>query len=283
MSIFGQKDLDKEKMIKESTMIAMVNKLKKELEEAKSSSALAPIKTEVPPEKTFSENNVEQVEITDTPVPEPAEVPAIIEKQPQKISNPASDTANMVLVPAGEFIFGHGDQQKKINLKAFYIDIYEVSNTEYRKFNPRHQFPTGEENFPATGITFFDAKAYAEWRGKRLPAEEEWEKAARGTDGRIYPWGNEFDSKKANVIEAGIYGLVENTGYESGKSPYGCYNMCGNAWEWTSTGIENDEEKHVLKGGSNLNTRNYATTYVKEIEDNLSNYSSIGFRCAKDK
>src|SRR3990172_5333488 len=138
---------------------------------------------------------------------------------------------NMVYIPAGKFIMGSMEDIKndksfdfgftkpwiadavphrEIHLEEYYIDKYEVSNTDYEKFvsatgykAPEHWEKNAPQekirNHPVTNISWYDALEYCKWKGKRLPTEEEWEKAARGTDGRLYPWGNEFDFNKANV------------------------------------------------------------------------------------
>ena len=109
----------------------------------------------------------------------------------------------MVLVPAGEFLFG-GDKQP-ISLPAFYIDQTEVPNAEYAKFcqATNHPLPDGfppdKPDYPVVNVTIGDARDFATWAGKRLPNPFEWEKAARGTDGRAFPWGNEHDPSRANV------------------------------------------------------------------------------------
>src|SRR3990172_2754402 len=170
----------------------------------------------------------------------------------------------MVLVPASEFIMGSDDVDAeqiaeqlginkpwfedehpahKVPLNAFFIDQYEVTHGQYQQFIEKTgysaplywkggKFPEGQGSFPVM-VGWADAKAYCEWAGKRLPTEAEWEKAARGTDGRKYPWGNEFDPARANVGEAQP-GPVRVGNYPTGKSPYGAYNMIGNVWEWTS-------------------------------------------------
>ncbi|MBM3238448.1 NACHT domain-containing protein [Candidatus Poribacteria bacterium] len=152
----------------------------------------------------------------------------------------------MALIPAGEFQMGShdgGNNEKPLHtvyLNAFYIDVYPVTNTQYRKFieatgHPKPQY-WNDESFnqpqqPVVGVTWYDAMAYAEWSGKRLPTEAEWEKAARGgLVGKKYPWGDEEpNDKKANY--------AENVGKTTpvGSYPpngYGLYDMAGNVWEW---------------------------------------------------
>jgi eukaryotic-like serine/threonine-protein kinase len=165
------------------------------------------------------------------------------------------DNAEMVLVPAGEFVMGNAeggtDEQPvhRVYLDAFYIDVYEVTNRLYKQcvdaekckppaifssFTHSSYFGDSEfDNYPVTYIGWEDAKTYCEWVGKRLPTEAEWEKAARGTDGRIYPWGNEWDGTRGNVeLRTGDTELVGS--YPAGASPYGALDMTGNVWEWVA-------------------------------------------------
>ena len=183
-----------------------------------------------------------------------------------------NDGAEMVLVPAGEFIMGseEGDADEKprhrVYLDAFYIDKYEVTNARFQQFvqatghrtqaeregsgytgdksglvdGANWRAPRGPgssiaglEQHPVVSVSQEDAKAYCTWAGKRLPTEAEWEKAARGTDGRTYPWGNQFDSTKGN-FDGKNKGTVPVGTYEGGKSPYGAYDMAGNVWEWVA-------------------------------------------------
>jgi formylglycine-generating enzyme required for sulfatase activity len=165
----------------------------------------------------------------------------------------AASLEGMVLVPAGEFTMGspsddnwaENDEQPQrvMFLPTFYIDQLEVSNLEYKRFidatgwrpPPSWQegiYADGAEFVPVTDVTWWDASAYAHWAGKRLPTEAEWEKAARGTDGRRFPWGAEFDPVLANndktLLPVGAKG-------SAGASPYGAVDMAGNVAEWTAS------------------------------------------------
>jgi serine/threonine-protein kinase len=156
------------------------------------------------------------------PVPSPG-LPKVI----------TTSTGAMVLVPAGEFAFG-GDKQR-LSLPAFYVDRTEVPNAEYAKFCqatnralPDH-FPADHTDYPVVNVTIAEARAFAAWAGKRLPNSQEWEKAARGADGRAFPWGNEHDPARANV---GTHGLRPVDDFASGASPFGALQMVGNVWEF---------------------------------------------------
>jgi len=197
---------------------------------------------------------------------------------------------DMVLVPAGEFIMGAGGTEK-VFLKAFYMDRYEVTNARYREFvaetgrkEPRDWIVYGyseeKKKHPVVFVSYDDARAYCEWAGKRLPTEAEWEKAARGTDGRRYPWGDEFSGDRANTSLSGIVGTTPVGRYETGKSPYGIYDMAGNVWEWTSSDF--DEKTKVVRGGSWGLTHRFAQTFFRVGYSPRTTINNLGFRCAKD-
>ena len=200
------------------------------------------------------------------------------------------DLSAMAYVPAGEFIMGTGSEVNEwvqigspahvVYLDAYYIDRYEVSVGEYIEFlntqggnrcdgypcintNPGaivnrwvdrvdgvYQVRSGFENRPVVGVSWWGAQAYCHWRGKRLPAEAEWEKAARGTDGRLYPWGNEWDSSRAAapgvIFEGGVYPLDVGT-HPGDVSSYGVYDMLGNAAECVADWFSDTYTKRTLK------------------------------------
>ena len=155
--------------------------------------------------------------------PQTSELPKLI----------STSTGPMVLVPAGEFAFG-GDKQR-LALPAFYIDKTEVPNAEYAKFCQAtgrplpDDFPAGKPDYPVVNVTIGDARAFAAWAGKRLPNPFEWEKAARGVDGRTFPWGNEHDPSRANV---GSHELRPVNDFANGASQFGALQMVGNVWEF---------------------------------------------------
>jgi len=197
----------------------------------------------------------------------------------------------MVLIPAGEFLYGK--RKKKVILPEFWIDKTPVTNAEYARFAadtgrkpPKHWKgkapPKKIADHPVTYVSWPDARAYAKWAGKRLPTEKEWEKAARGSDGREYPWGDGFDPNRCNTKESGI-GKTTPVGKYSpqGDSPYGCVDMAGNVQEWTATyvGILNA----VRRGGSwNHDQKHaYCTSGTFDSCDPWTRSSHVGFRCAR--
>jgi len=226
----------------------------------------------------------------------------------------------MVLVPEGEFIRGTNERlpdegpQHHLFVKSFYIDVYEVTNLQYEHslafthrpppshfVNSRH--PEGKADHPVTFVSWFDAKAYCEWAGKRLPDDKEWEKAARGTDGRVYPWGDEFSIERVNSpvrwANLRLQGDTTPVGaFDGGKSPFGLYDTSGNVWEWTASRYEaypgntRQSENYggnyrVLKGGSWWDCSFYqcgisAPVYNRSFFHPKTKNNSFGFRCAKD-
>jgi len=226
----------------------------------------------------------------------------------------------MSLIPAGRFIMGTDARlpdegpQHTVILPAYYIDEYEVTNFQYKKFNdassgrsPRHwrnrTFPEGKSDHPVVYVTWENANDYCHWAGKRLPTDQEWEKAARGTDGRLFPWGDEFDISKANTPlrwkEIGSFGDTTPVGsFEEGKSPYGLYDVSGNVWEWTDSwyksypGNKTESESYgerykTLKGGSWFDCSFYkcgisAPVFNRAFFAKKVKNDSFGFRCAKD-
>ena len=245
---------------------------------------------------------------------------------PQSIAHRASaegsEINGMVYIPAGDFLMGSTNEdlhhsaeidefpQQRVWVEAFYIDIHEVTNTEYKVFvdsmkaEPPHHwmngsYPVGRDGYPVSGISWYDATRYAEFVGKRLPTEAEWEKAARGMDGRLYPWGDEFDNKKANNGNR----LMPVMQLPEGRSPYGLYDMAGNVAEWVNGWFapypraEADlpdaniskhkpdygtKEYRIYRGGSWNSFGKYLRCANREKAKPTDRWSQIGFRCAMD-
>jgi len=194
----------------------------------------------------------------------------------------------MVKIPAGEFLYG--EEKEKKETAEYYIDQAPVTNAEYKAFvdatshkEPSHwrkgTYPEGKADHPVVEVNWSSASAYAEWAGKRLPSHEEWEKAARGTDGRIWPWGDEWSIKNANVFS----GDTTPIGHYSpnGDSPYGCQDMAGNVWEWIGGGTPS-QLRAPLRGGDWLDGPDEAqTSYIRMHTPHRKN-PFVGFRCVSD-
>ena len=269
---------------------------------------------------------------TETPIPSPTwppDVPPVDASKGDKWIRPA-DGAEMVYVPAGEFLMGsnEGDDfayfddeypQHTVTLDAFWIDKYEVTNAQFAAFlnaegnqeeggatwlktdsdaayihqqNGTWQVDKGYGEHPVGMVSWYGARAYAEWVGGRLPSEAEWEKAARGTDGRIYPWGNEPPTADLCNIENNVGGTTPVGTYSpAGDSPYGCADMTGNVAEWTRSlykdypydaqdGREDRDTKgiSVLRGGSYPIHRSNARAAYRGSTKALARFVNFGFR-----
>jgi eukaryotic-like serine/threonine-protein kinase len=257
---------------------------------------------------------------------------------PDSTRSRTADGAEMMFVPAGEFLMGSPDADPKagadekpqhtVYLDAFWIDRTEVTNAQYVQFlnalgtymgacgghdcaetrredkyshilgggqDGRYLVESGFEDHPVTQVSWYGAQAYCTWVGARLPTEAEWEKAARGADGRAYPWGNESpDCDKAQYGDCG--GMTEPVGSRlAGASPYGMLDMAGNVWEWVadwydpayygSSPAHNPQgpdsgERKAFRGGS----WGYLPTFIRVTDRarNRPTYAgfNVGFRCA---
>jgi formylglycine-generating enzyme required for sulfatase activity len=200
--------------------------------------------------------------------------------KPERIEAPGPDRRiwekdgkEMVRVPAGKFLYGYPEVKRE--LPEFWTDRTPVTNAEYARFvaatghkPPKHwggKAPPKElADHPVVYVSWRDAAAYAKWAGKRLPTEEEWEKAARGTDGRRYPWGD-WEDGRCNTKEAGLNSTTP-VGYYSpdGDSPYGCVDMAGNVWEWTSTKVV---DRRVARGGAKARVRSALSSQSSKAVD----------------
>lgn len=229
-------------------------------------------------------------------------------------STPSLRKGDMVLVPAGSFWMGfdhrHPDEEPRhqVYVAEFLIDRFEVTNAQYREFLeatgkslrdawPAGVFPQTLADHPMANASWFDGKAYCEWRGARLPTEAEWEKAARGVDERRFPWGNALDVRRANIAEARIGHTTPVGAFPDGRSPYGLYDMSGNVWEWTEDWYqpypgnaepgENYGEKYkVARGGAWKQCTFYgcgtnAPTFNRSFFSPTVRGETFGFRCAR--
>ncbi len=238
------------------------------------------------------------------------------------------DGAPMVRIPEGAFTMGSGEgsgnerPEHKVSLDGYFIDQFEVTISLYAKFlaaTKRHAPPLWDEdaegsagNRPAVGVNWVDADAYCKWAGKRLPTEAEWEKAARGIDGRKYPWGNmqpfvdianynrgQWVSYAITLIPVETLGgmSVRHGTKEGGKSPYGLYQMAGNAAEWVADWYDREYyakspdrnptgptegDKRVIRGGSWSDLPAGVRSTARVAADPDFRDLTLGFRCAMD-
>ena len=185
---------------------------------------------------------------------------------------------NMVPIPEGTFQMG--DECREVHVPSFYIDAFPVTHREFKELFTGYVYPENEADCPVVRVTYYDAMAYAQWKGKRLPTEVEWEKAARGTDGRIYPWGNEFSSDKCNCVGAGINALTPVFKYKNGCSPYGCFDMSGNCVEWVSSWYDESRNYISMKSSCYMDYDFVCRCANRTGFEPPHRFGLIGFRCA---
>jgi len=251
------------------------------------------------------------------------------------LGDPRLAEDNMVLIPSGKFIRGSEERStekpvREIYLDAFKISKYLVTNQEYKRFVEEGGYSSKEywtdegwvwkeeeitkpdywhdrkwngPNFPVVGVSWYEASAYARWlssiigKNYRLPTEAEWEKAARGQDGRRYPWRGEFDKEKCNSEEMGLDRTSPVGIFQSGQSPYGLFDMAGNVWEWCSDWYDSyfyresqgenpkgpgSGSSRVVRGGSWYNSFCVASGANRYHFGPTLRYSDVGFRLAQE-
>ena len=258
----------------------------------------------------------------------------------------AQPITEMVPVPAGWFLMGSTDRngrigfdvgvdelpQQKVYVRAFTIDRYEVTEAQYLRFleatgskkypgywkeaGRADHFPEGYDDYPVSDVDWFDAVRYCQWVGRRLPTEAEWEQAARGTDGRLWPWGDRFEPGRANTLESSavwkapagqdhyqVPGWKAPVGsHPEDVSPYGVYDMAGNVREWTATAyrsypgnplrtVKESGNFKIIRGGSYLTGAAFSRTAARlavlptvgpREKDGWHSDYTYGLRCAKD-
>lgn len=233
--------------------------------------------------------------------PAPITAPAPVKKELATVLE--TETGQMVLVSAGPFLAG--EDRHSESLPAFYIDRTEVPNSAYARFCQAKQrplppgFAADHPDYPVVGITFVDAQEFAKWAGKRLPTALEWEKAARGIDGRSFPWGNEADPGRANTAERQA-GLLPVSTFSVGESPFRTLNMTGNVWEFvddlktpSAQAVRSfaailkppptaTEPWYVIRGGSFKRPLADGVAYEWTSIPARFSAQDIGFRCAKN-
>jgi len=216
---------------------------------------------------------------------------------------------DMVKLPKGPFLYG--DQKIRVVIEHdYWIDKFPVTNAKYRAFieaggyekqqywsDNRWQWKTkhnitspiywndgtwNKPDHPVVGVSYYEAEAYVKWASKRLPTEREWEKAARGEDGRQYPWGDEFDKNRCNSSESGIGHTTPVSQYPNGISPYGCYDMAGNVLKWCASWYDESQGQCVIRGGSWNNFPKYLLASFRFSYTTVTRLYLLGFRLVQD-
>lgn len=208
----------------------------------------------------------------------------------------------VAFIEGGPFVFGSTSQNKSLRkassprflragidsemercslvVEPFLMDKVPITNDGFAEFFPEHgeRYPDEEGQFPVVSVSFYEADAFARWLGKELPSEQEWEKAARGLEGRLYPWGDEFAVQYANGRDSARRSSCSVWAHPLGVSPFGCFDMAGNVWEWTSSNYGSQGPFKVLKGGSCLNS--WETLQASSRRDGFPDFvfQQVGFR-----
>jgi len=250
--------------------------------------------------------------IRPTPIEETSPASDVPAPTPQQIATPAPEAKTaegMVMVGAGTYIIGRDDGDPLAGpkhtalLSSFLIDKTEVTNAEYKRFVDatghaapgtwrERAFGEGKSNYPVTDVTWQDAADYAAWAGKRLPTEAEWEAAARGSNGSVYPWGDEWRSDAANI---GTSGIAEVGRFPEGASACGALDMIGNVWEWTADEfklypgnsarlrdlVEPGVVYRIIRGGAYDGSKKNDASYRGYVDAGKA-YPKTGFRCVRN-
>lgn len=215
----------------------------------------------------------------------------------------------MVRVPAGtyrvpaenvsRFQLGLNTRLQDKNLPEFWIDRVEITVAQFKLFNPDYDetlYTGGQEcpQCPAMAINWFNARRYCEWAEKRLPTENEWEAAARGTSEQAFPWGNQWQEHSGNIAgdQDGFLDAAPTGSFPKGASPFGALDMIGNVWEWVGTPVVlpslvetrpelRSNSLYPVKGGGWRSPPEMATISYRNLADPNINNPTFGFRCAK--
>lgn len=226
----------------------------------------------------------------------------------------STDTGEMIAIQGGTFTMGNnqGDADERpaheVVVNAFQMDRFEVTNALFEQFVGATNYQTANEKNgkaktwrtfakpdtqgnPVVMVSWADAQAFCEWAGKRLPTEAEWEYAARGADGRIFPWGNDFDAQKFNGKASGIRGTTHVGSYPAGASAFGIEDMAGNVWEWTADWYQAypggapsqfyGEKFRVTRGGGWFDEEKQVRATNRSSAAPEAANDDLGFRCVK--
>lgn len=260
-----------------------------------------PLLKKPPPKKAIKKKKIKPVE------PEKEVIPELSFILPTHFNE--KDNSDMAYIPGGYFVMGDDDGEEnerpgaKVFVGSFYIDIYEITNKQYKLFD--HEFKNSAsldcDQCPVTDVAWEEAESYCKWAGKRLPSETEWEKAAKGTQQLKWPWGNLPLKNRANILEypesqsdEGFNaGLTPVGSFPQGAAIFGIFDMAGNVWEWTNSlylpyndnvnsDIRYQKQYRVLRGGSWKNILGNARITFRHPVPPDTKLPNIGFRCAKN-
>ena len=237
---------------------------------------------------------------SDSRVPRKFNLPTVIHHKDQSV---------MIRIPSGSywvpsenvssFQLGQNQQLDHKTLPEFLIDQTEITVTQYKQFNPDYDemlYTGGEEcpQCPAMAIDWFNAQRYCQWAGKRLPTENEWEAAARGTSKNLFPWGDQLSEGIGNIHgdQDGFLNAAPPGTFPKGASPFGAMDMIGNVWEWVSTPVVlsklaesqpalQSNSLYPAKGGGWRSPPEMATISYRNLVDPKIKNPTFGFRCAK--
>lgn len=242
---------------------------------------------------------------TNTPIPT-----ATVTPEPGFAKINPVDNARLLFIPAGEFQVGSNDGYHDespvhmVDLDAYWMYETEVTNAQFAQFvgetghnNAGSSNDASLAQHPVTNVSWNDAVAYCRWVGGRLPTEAEWEKAARGTDGRTYPWGDTWNARNASSVERvdGYQRTAPVGRFPGGVSPYGLQDMAGNVWEWVADWYASDYysnspasnptgpasgEYRVARGGSWYDRGGNLKSAVRSYIAPVGTFDNVGFRCA---
>jgi sulfatase modifying factor 1 len=272
------------------------------------STQLTPLTDTPEPTETAAPSPIPSATMTLEPTAAPTSLPTAT-SLPDQIED--AHRVPMMLVPAGEFVMGSNDNMAAakpahtVFLDTFYIDKFEVTNALYLECVEAGACTSGGSTrlrnpvfsqYPVMDVTWYDANTYCEWRGVRLPTEAEWEKAARGTDERKFPWGNDpVTCERARYGDCGWFAIAVGQ-HPDGVSPYGVHDMAGNAWEWTNDwydvdyynyspvenpmGPEEETGWKSSRGGAWYYHADLMTAIWRNHAPVGVGYSYLGFRCA---
>jgi serine/threonine-protein kinase len=231
------------------------------------------------------------IPVGSTPSTETRGVPAAIV--------PPSAPVGMVAIPGGTFAMGRDNSSDpeetpahSVSVKPFSLDKTPVTQGRYAA-HAKASVTNESADLPATNVSWQEASEYCASQGGRLPTEAEWEFAARGTDGRLYPWGNNFAAGLTNSVESGLGKLQPADSHRDAASPFGVLGMSGNVWQWTADGYKPypgrqpafkiPADAKVIRGGSYKSDKNHVTATARNLDHASSRSPEIGFRCAKSQ